>query len=358
MEGKRCSSMSHPAQDIQTPGMVVSVWGTATNDRDKFVPYFAQKGIHFGGEVGTMKHCVGVMSHRGQKPDSPNQDDFFLLARGQNLLLGVMDGHGDQGHHISHFAQQRLPKYLTQRLRKGELWEAVTSGAFKDLSNAVKTEMTKEAECSGTTASVATLNLDKDGTDGKGAAFRLRTAHVGDSMIVCAQRTSRSDRWEVTELTNLHKPDRDDERKRIQGAGGEVEESQGPGLSAYMMTPTWKLGMSRSIGDLHAHRYGLSDQPELSSEVILKEGSESFILACSDGVWDVIPPDQAVAFVGKFTPEKSQTAVERLISKAQRRWQEMGSHVDDITALLVWPGVKDPLNSVYEAEEGDDPDLD
>ena len=30
------------------------------------------------------------------------------------------------------------------------------------------------------------------------ASYRVRTAHVGDSMVVCAQRTTRTERWKAT----------------------------------------------------------------------------------------------------------------------------------------------------------------
>lgn len=40
-----------------------------------------------------MRHCLGVVSHRGHKPEQPNQDEFFVLVRKQSVFMGILDGH-------------------------------------------------------------------------------------------------------------------------------------------------------------------------------------------------------------------------------------------------------------------------
>merc|ERR1719272_1290450 len=97
------------------------------------------------------------------------------------------------------------------------------------------------------------------------------------------------------------------------------------------------------MGDFHATPHGLSSEPEIGTEVLLKECDEHIILACSDGVWDVIPPLQACQIAAKFRPDEVQKAAEKIVQKAQVRWQEMtGDCVDDITVILVRPSFNAP----------------
>ncbi|CAK0885028.1 unnamed protein product, partial [Prorocentrum cordatum] len=67
------ASKQHPAQAVMTPGQVVSVWGATPSKEDRYTPFFSQKSICFDGDFSRMRHRVGVMSHRGHKPESPNQ---------------------------------------------------------------------------------------------------------------------------------------------------------------------------------------------------------------------------------------------------------------------------------------------
>lgn len=328
-----CTREQHPAQACQTPGVVMSVWGSGTTDMDHFAPYFSQKHINFDGELRTMNHRIGVMSHRGKKPEYPNQDDFFVLAREESLLFGVLDGHGPNGHDIAHFAQEMLPGCIVERLRQGSLsWDQIVHASFGELTRHLREDLSEKAETSGSTVSIALLDRE----NGVGP-LRLRGAFLGDSIVAHARRSSKDEPWEVKLLIDTHRPDREDECARIEAAGGDVLYPEVEGDPARLVTPEWRLAMSRSAGDFHAEPFGLSSQPELMTEIQFDDEGEHLILCCSDGIWDVLPPSQAVDFVARFPPEDAQLAVERLVTKAQRRWQEQGDVVDDITAILIWP---------------------
>jgi serine/threonine protein phosphatase PrpC len=348
----------HPAAAVQTPGMVLSVWGCESSAASKFEPYFSQKAINFDGELSNMQHYVGLMSHRGHKPDMPNQDEFFVLAREETLLFGVLDGHGPEGHVVAHFAQEHLPTMVTERIRSAssaapEAWRGAVGTAFEELKVKLGQDLQSEAHYSGTTTTL--LMLDRDPNSDSAAEppleeqevdarlrrpMRLRCAYLGDSIAVAAKRRSKAEQWEIKLLTIIHRPDRVDEAARIYAMGGHVstpEPDSPPCATARLCTPEWHLAMSRSMGDFHAVPYGLSGEPEFSEDYQLEAGFEHIILACSDGVWDVIPPAQAVQLVGRYPPSDAQMAVDKLVAKAQLRWQETGDVVDDITALLVWP---------------------
>eukprot|EP00435_Cladocopium_sp_Y103_P003826 s3757_g1.t1 len=344
----RIHSKRHPAED-KTPGKVLALWGDEPEESDFFAPYFSSKPMNFDGEFSRMRHCLGVVSHRGHKPDQPNQDEFFVLVRKESVLMGILDGHGPYGH------CEHLPGSILEGLRADpESWEtSVKNGVTMlcrecqlDPDMAEKESLAKggpwrllnchDANMSGTTMTVLMLDSPAHST------WRVRSAHLGDSIAVLAHRPQVNAPWEIIQLTNIHRPDRQelhkgwmDEAKRIEDAGGQAAERS--------------LAVSRSWGDFHASRMGLSHDPEFC-EQNLPLDADCFILVCSDGVWDVMPQLQAVNLIGKYPPEEAaQSAVEKLVNKAQLRWQEKGETVDDITALVLWPIFNDGTASYSDA---------
>lgn len=96
------------------------------------------------------------------------------------------------------------------------------------------------------------------------------------------------------------------------------------------------MAMSRALGDLEAQQYGMCCEPEFPTECQLKEEDEHLIILCSDGVWDMVNPREAVNIAAKF---EAQRAAERLAAKAQSRWQEESdTHIDDITVIVIRTG--------------------
>ena len=115
----------------------------------------------------------------------------------------------------------------------------------------------------------------------------LTVANAGDSRAVLSRR------GEAAALSRDHKPADEDERARIQNAGGFVQEGRVNG----------SLALSRAIGDLEykrsktlpAHEQIVTAHPEITVTE-LKEGDEFLIIAC-DGIWDVLTSQQTVDYV-------------------------------------------------------------
>ncbi|XP_031287144.1 uncharacterized protein LOC116145851 isoform X3 [Pistacia vera] len=83
----------------------------------------------------------------------------------------------------------------------------------------------------------------------------------------------------VKELTRDHHPDRDDERFRVEAAGGYVLEWGGvPRVNG-------RLAVSRAIGDLSYKSYGVISAPEVTDWQSLTE-NDSYLVAASDGVFE------------------------------------------------------------------------
>lgn len=326
----------HPAEDLFTPGVVASVWGT-NSQSDLFQPYFSGKAMNFDNcsSFGKLPHSIGVHCQRGHKPNSPNQDTFFVLERREWLCFGVMDGHGDHGHLVSQFVQEHLPKDIMNEFKVCRDWETAAKAAFDKVAQGLKTHLAAESSASGTTASLALITREPGG--GRSV---LRCAFVGDSSIVYAHKAAGSTQWKVRQLGENHKPDREDELKRIESMGGTVLLAGPNQRVSRLLVRSGGLAMSRSLGDFDGSEVGLSAEPECPEEVTFEAGDDCMILICSDGIWDVLEPNAAVQLVSRFPPENTQGAAEKLASKAQNRWQQedaFADAIDDITVCMVRP---------------------
>ena len=176
------------------------------------------------------------------------------------------------------------------------------------------------------------------------AATRLRALRLTLRLAPAALRAEHVD------LSEDQKPDTPDEMKRIKKRGGFVsppeEEWGGPArvwLDANMTLPG--LAMARSIGDHLVSAVGVIAEPEVKKFSLGKPPEDEaadgplFIVMASDGVWEFIDNDEAVAIVGQFY-DKGLPALDAcrfLIAKAALCWRKFeGDYRDDITAIVVY----------------------
>ncbi|PRQ44472.1 putative protein-serine/threonine phosphatase [Rosa chinensis] len=82
----------------------------------------------------------------------------------------------------------------------------------------------------------------------------------------------------VKELTRDHHPDRDDEKFRVETAGGYVELGGVPRVNG-------QLAISRSIGDISFKSFGVISTPELTDWQPLTV-NDTYLVAASDGVFE------------------------------------------------------------------------
>ena len=106
------------------------------------------------------------------------------------------------------------------------------------------------------------------------------TANVGNSRAILVDKFRK-----VRELTVDHTPRLKVEKKRIENSGGRIALNEsGDSYRVYKNSKdTVGLPITRSIGDLAAHRVGVTFEPEIK-HFNLEENDQILILA-SGGIW-------------------------------------------------------------------------
>ncbi|KAL6888668.1 hypothetical protein ACP4OV_009694 [Aristida adscensionis] len=254
-----------------------------------------------GGLSENGRFSYGYASSPGKRA---SMEDFFEARideiDGEKIgLFGVYDGHG--GARAAEYVKQHLfrnlikhPKFITD-----------TKSAIAETYNHTDTEFLKadssQTRDAGSTASTAIILGD-----------RLLVANVGDSRAVVCKG------GEAIAVSRDHKPDQSDERQRIENAGGFV-----------MWAGTWRVGgvlaVSRAFGDKLLKQYVVAD-PDIKEEVV--DSSLEFLILASDGLWDVVTNEEAVAMVKPI--QNPEEAAKRLLQEASQR----GSS-DNITIVIV-----------------------
>ncbi|CAK9138435.1 unnamed protein product [Ilex paraguariensis] len=192
-------------------------------------------------EEGTLS--CGYSSFRGKRV---SMEDFYDIKaskiEGKTVwMFGIFDGHG--GSRAAEFLKENLfanlmkhPEFLTNtKLAISETYQQTDRDFLESERDTFHDD--------GSTASTAVL-----------VSNHLYVANVGDSRAVISKA------GKVIPLSEDHKPNRCDERKRIERAGGVV-----------MWAGTWRVGgvlaMSRAFGNRMLKQFVVAD-PEI--QVILK----------------------------------------------------------------------------------------
>ncbi|KAM3660873.1 protein phosphatase 1D isoform X2 [Ammospiza caudacuta] len=228
-------------------------------------------------------------------------------------FFAVCDGHG--GREAAQFARENLwgfikkqkgfcsaePAEVCAALRKGFI--ACHRAMWKKLPEWPKT-MTGLPSTSGTTASVVIIRGSK-----------MYVAHVGDSGVVLGvQDDPKDDFVRAVEVTQDHKPELPKERERIEGLGGSVINKSGvnrvvwkrPRLShngpvrrSTVIDQIPFLAVARALGDLWSYdfysgEFVVSPEPDTSVHTIDPQ-KHKYIILGSDGLWNMIPPQDAIS---------------------------------------------------------------
>ena len=146
-------------------------------------------------------------------------------------------------------------------------------------------------------------------------------------------------------LSRDHKPDDEDEYKRIIEANGRVDKMRGEDGEQIGPYRVWLkdenvpgLAMSRSIGDKVAAQVGVISEPEIFEKSLTEE--DKFMVIASDGIWEFLENEKVVELVVPFWETNNpEGACQKLIEMAVQFWETEDEVIDDITVIVVFLSV-------------------
>ena len=267
-------------------------------------------------------------SNTGLMPGNPgkvNQDNYLLVKdmAFNSSLIGVADGHGINGEHVSGYIKERYPSLLSSH-----------SSFLSDPSKAISCSASK------LNREVCHQNFD---TNFSGSTFisvlirgkRLWCANIGDSRALLAREIQSQDNgkggrgsnhWMSIALSRDHKPNEADESSRIALSGGRVEAYQDEHGNPFGPSRVWLkhqnipgLAMSRAIGDKVASSVGVIAEPEILEFEVT--GEDRFIVVGSDGVFEFLSNEDVVKMVVPYwRRDDPEGAAEVLAREARCAW--------------------------------------
>ncbi|XP_035312655.1 protein phosphatase 1E isoform X1 [Cricetulus griseus] len=245
---------------------------------------------------------------------------FNLEDQEEQAYFAVFDGHG--GVDAAIYASVHLHVNLVrQEMFPHDPAEALCR-AFRVTDERFVQKAARESLRCGTTGVVTFIRGNM-----------LHVAWVGDSQVMLVRK------GQAVELMKPHKPDREDEKQRIEALGGCVV-----WFGAWRVNGS--LSVSRAIGDAEHKPYICGDADSASTVL---DGTEDYLILACDGFYDTVNPDEAVKVVSDHLKENngdSSMVAHKLVASAR----DAGSS-DNITVIVVF--LRDMNKAVNVSEESD-----
>ncbi|KAH7838354.1 hypothetical protein Vadar_025327 [Vaccinium darrowii] len=215
--------------------------------------------------------------------------------------------------------------------RMGILKRALVK-TIKDIDSSF-TEATLENDLAAGSTAVVVLLVDG----------QILVANVGDSKaLLCSEKHPPRQEADgasipylsVKELTSDHNPHRDEERARIEAAGGVISGYR----SHDMLVINGHFPMTRALGDVPLKRYGIISDPEVTDWQPLT-ANDSYLVVASDGIFESLKPQKVCNLLrdAHFQDSKQSASCLELSSLANcivRNAFEKGS-TDNLSAVVV-----------------------
>ncbi|KAI7812336.1 protein phosphatase 1F [Triplophysa rosa] len=272
-----------------------------------------QKQLPNPGAPSLRSHSCSVHAIRNTRR---KMEDRHVILKDFNQLLGlqdgvereyyaVFDGHG--GMDAATYAATHLHVVLSQQEALKSGVSAAFKNTFTQTDDMFKIKAKRERLRSGSTGVAVLLSSDW-----------LTVAWLGDSQAMLVRQ------GEPVTLMNPHKPEREDEKKRIEDLGGCIAF-----IGCWRVNGTYAV--SRAIGDFDQKPY-VSNEADCFS--VQLNGNEDYILLACDGFFDVIQSADVPGLVLEALSSGEDVA-QSLVAQAKA-----AGSCDNITVLLVF--LKEP----------------
>mmetsp|Transcript_29397 Transcript_29397/g.56444 ORF Transcript_29397/g.56444 Transcript_29397/m.56444 type:complete len:390 (-) Transcript_29397:387-1556(-) len=291
------------------------------------------------------------ISQKGYHPSKVNwicQDDCVVIpnyaGRGDNLFMGVFDGHGivGEGDLAARKAKETMPNALQEAMNTTGNVVTAYEESFERTSAKLCRELLRESGCTAVGALIR--------------GHELHVANCGDTRAVLGKQGPGRSRVVAAPLSNDHKAFRKDERERILRNFPNTEvltfgmkdgkvpisddfgESDDPDVSADPPR-VWIKGQTfpgcsytRSLGDAVAKQTGILSTPEVFSHRL--NPMDKFVVLCTDGITEFLSNDDIVGFCMK-NPDPLD-ACEELVQTAFNWFVDDDGWTDDITVVVAY----------------------
>lgn len=248
-------------------------------------------------------------SLQGKRDSNEDQHIHILNLDGKNKeqnainFIGVFDGHG--GKAVSKYLKDNLPQFFVNKFKKDIYSKAdETSKYIYKIYDMIQTNMKEQhpraVQYCGSTACVAIQTTDYKERN------ILWVINVGDSRAVKCNKNNIAE-----QLSQDHKPNVPDEKRRIESLGGKIE----------FDGADWRvrdLSLSRAFGDLECTPY-VTHLPQIYRYKV--SSSDKYLILACDGLWDVLSNQEVVEFInelkhdckfnGNFAKNLAEFAIER-----------------------------------------------
>lgn len=268
-----------------------------------------------------------------------------------------MDGHGYYGDKVSQYIKENFKETINKHLH--ELFDmyrrkdnsinmnimtekTITSylsqSSFKkirEIYKSIDTQLSEQTYFSVNESGSTLVSLFTLGNT-------LICANTGDSRCILVKKNKYNNKLEIDQMSQDHKPNLVNERKRICKSGGEVVEYRRGGQRPKMYRVFKKnenypgLAVSRSMGDSDAKDAGVISEPEIEKRTIDK--SLLFAVLASDGLWDYLSNEEVMNIINDYYEVNDlKGASIDIVNRAKIMWNKFDTnHRDDISVCIIF----------------------
>merc|ERR1712050_132439 len=296
--------------------------------------------------------ALGVRVHAESWPGLKKtlQDRYVADEAMEELgvYFAVLDGHG--GTQVADHGAKQLHKNIMQQFRQKQVQPASRDEKIKTAikeaflqtdKEILSTADRKKSQLVGSTCVSALLH----GNPKLGTALRLVIANLGDSRAVLCRG------GQAVAVSEDHKPDRMDEKKRVERAGGLVLQVRGAWRVAASTNPNSMsksarreyqgLAMTRSFGDLYFKQPAALALAEPEVTIYSLSEKDHFLVLATDGIFDVLSNQEVVDLALKHCHD-AEEAAKNIVRTAYKKGSE-----DNLTVLVIQFGWADKSVEKY-----------
>jgi serine/threonine protein phosphatase PrpC len=284
-------------------------------------------------------------------------------------LLGIMDGHGTNGHFVSQYIKEQAKEFFQNKenyfrnkneeisleniqnrlqsknfslIRKfykktnNELPDTKFDTHFSGSTCNLIFKLGKTIICSNTGDSRSIIikeNKNKQHQNNNNNNNNIYSKRINDIFS----------KYEVEELSFDHKPENKEEKDRILEKGGIVSQSENGKLDDGPFR-VWVKGenypgisMSRSLGDEVAESVGVISDPDFIVKNI--NDNYKYIVSGSDGLFEFMKNEDIMDIINPFfLVGDVEGACKELGKRAAEEWDKLTEERDDITFIILFIG--------------------